>query len=364
MWSILRNASPLVALAAVAVVAKGQVPTIRLTNTMSLTLTHHEERGDYDDVVQVGGVSPASYSLVFGANIPNPKDTTHPDRLTITRTIRMTDDSAAHRLNIILSSGDPDVFPGSTMFLSRAMFNELKSTGTTSAIVGDVPPGAFQGLMGAFLASRQYYRGTLALVGQTTVPVIVDDTVIALPAIESRGRLSVGGATDDVDVVTFDNPAWPITLKWSSQGRSAQVTQIVLAREGVDRAAVFRAHMAAMLGSKTCRAEVHGIYFAFNSAQLAPESDPALQAIAQTLADNPSWAVTIEGHTDSIGTHTANLDLSKRRAAAVRDALVDRFKVAPARLSTAGFGDGRPVAPNATLEGRARNRRVELARKC
>ena len=82
------------------------------------------------------------------------------------------------------------------------------------------------------------------------------------------------------------------------------------------------------------------------------------------MADNPTWSVTIEGHTDSIGTRASNLDLSKRRAAAVVNALVTRFHVSAARLSSAGFGDTRPIAPNSTIEGRARNRRVELARQC
>ena len=81
---------------------------------------------------------------------------------------------------------------------------------------------------------------------------------------------------------------------------------------------------------KTCRAEVHGIYFAFGSAKLVGESDLALSEISKVLAANPAWVVTVEGHTDSIGTHAANLDLSKRRAAAVRDALVTRFGVASA----------------------------------
>jgi outer membrane protein OmpA-like peptidoglycan-associated protein len=116
--------------------------------------------------------------------------------------------------------------------------------------------------------------------------------------------------------------------------------------------------------AKTCRAEVHGIYFSFASAKLVPESDAALEEIAHLLAANPTWVVTIEGHTDSIGTHTSNLDLSKRRAAAVRDALVARFGVPPGRLLDAGFGDSSPIESNTTIEGRARNRRVELSRKC
>ena len=82
------------------------------------------------------------------------------------------------------------------------------------------------------------------------------------------------------------------------------------------------------------------------------------------LAGHPDRTGTIEGHTDSVGTAPANLTLSERRAAAVRTRLVGAHRVGPARLATQGFGSSRPREPNATIEGRARNRRVELVRSC
>jgi len=196
------------------------------------------------------------------------------------------------------------------------------------------------------------------------VVVIVNGAPTPLPAMEARGHLSNGTGGGDLDLVIFDNPDWPLWLKWNSQGRSLQITEIEWPEP--DDHGGKTGHVAAMSVAlaKTCRAEVHGIYFAFGSAKLVSESDLALSQVSKLLADNPTWVVTIEGHTDSIGTHAANLDLSKRRAAAVRDALATRFGVAAARLAAEGFGDARPVAPNATIEGRARNRRVELARKC
>ncbi|HEX6089114.1 MAG TPA: OmpA family protein, partial [Gemmatimonadales bacterium] len=69
-------------------------------------------------------------------------------------------------------------------------------------------------------------------------------------------------------------------------------------------------------------------------------------------------------HTDSIGSATANKALSERRVAAVRARLVERHGVNAARLKVAGLGAARPREPNATIEGRARNRRVELVRDC
>ncbi|MBA2683774.1 MAG: OmpA family protein, partial [Gemmatimonadaceae bacterium] len=112
------------------------------------------------------------------------------------------------------------------------------------------------------------------------------------------------------------------------------------------------------------RAELPGIYFAFNSASLDPASDPALSEVSQLLAKHADWKLAIEGHTDNIGGDASNQTLSTHRAEAVRDALAGRYHVAVARLSSAGFGAKRPREPNTTIEGRARNRRVELVRPC
>ena len=115
--------------------------------------------------------------------------------------------------------------------------------------------------------------------------------------------------------------------------------------------------------AKTGRVEVYGIYFDFGSATLRPESEPVLKEIADALTKNAAWKLKIDGHTDNVGGDPANLDLSRRRAASVRDALVSRYKINTTRLATDGFGASRPKEPNTTPEGRARNRRVELVRQ-
>ena len=115
--------------------------------------------------------------------------------------------------------------------------------------------------------------------------------------------------------------------------------------------------------TKEKRAVTYGIYFDFNRDTLKPESDPVLKEIAQAMTNNPDWKLTVEGHTDNIGGDNYNLELSRRRAAAVKQALVSQYNIAADRLLTGGFGASHPVAPNDTLEGRARNRRVELVRQ-
>lgn len=110
------------------------------------------------------------------------------------------------------------------------------------------------------------------------------------------------------------------------------------------------------------RAKVYDIYFDFRSDVLRPQSDKVLKEIAQVMQNHPDWKLSVEGHTDNIGGDAFNLDLSKRRAAAVKTKLVTKYGVPADHLVTDGFGRSRPIETNDTMEGRARNRRVELAR--
>jgi outer membrane protein OmpA-like peptidoglycan-associated protein len=111
------------------------------------------------------------------------------------------------------------------------------------------------------------------------------------------------------------------------------------------------------------RVSTQGIYFASGSDQIQPESTPTLVEIAGMLKDHPDLDLLIEGHTDNVGTPASNLALSDRRAAAVRQVLIDTYKVDGNRLTTIGFGDTVPAKLNTTPEGRQQNRRVELVKK-
>lgn len=115
--------------------------------------------------------------------------------------------------------------------------------------------------------------------------------------------------------------------------------------------------------SETGRVALDNIYFDFNEATLRPESAEALTEMARLLAENPDVDVYIVGHTDSVGGYEFNLDLSRRRAQAVVDALVGQHGVAANRVVPAGVGPLAPLASNATAEGQAQNRRVELVQR-
>ena len=103
-----------------------------------------------------------------------------------------------------------------------------------------------------------------------------------------------------------------------------------------------------------------GILFDSNADKIKPESYGTLKQIAQVLQENAGVKVRIIGHTDSDGDEAKNLDLSKRRAAAVKENLVREFGIEAARLQTDGKGESQPAAPNTTPEGKANNRRVEF----
>lgn len=114
--------------------------------------------------------------------------------------------------------------------------------------------------------------------------------------------------------------------------------------------------------AKVRRVAVYGIHFDFNSAHIQPKSEPVLREIAGILRRNPTWRLSIEGHTDAVGSAAYNLALSQRRAAAVKAALIQRYGIGANRLTDVGYGEARPIATNATTKGRALNRRVELVR--
>jgi OOP family OmpA-OmpF porin len=104
------------------------------------------------------------------------------------------------------------------------------------------------------------------------------------------------------------------------------------------------------------------INFDTGKSDIKPESQPVIAQIVTLLKDNPDLKVSIEGHTDNVGTPASNKALSEARAKSVMDALVKGGVVA-SRLSAVGWGQEKPVADNRTEEGRAKNRRVEIVKK-
>jgi OmpA-OmpF porin, OOP family len=110
------------------------------------------------------------------------------------------------------------------------------------------------------------------------------------------------------------------------------------------------------------RVVARGILFDTGSDRLRPESTPVLTDIGETLRAHPDLALRIEGHTDNVGDAAMNQALSERRAASVRQYLLDHFGIDADRLEAVGLGEAQPADTNETPEGRQNNRRVELVR--
>jgi len=104
----------------------------------------------------------------------------------------------------------------------------------------------------------------------------------------------------------------------------------------------------------------YGIYFDVNKDVVKPESYGTLKGIADVLKENPDLRIKIVGHTDSDGSDAANLDLSKRRGASVKNELVKTFGIDASRLESDGSGESQPVAANDSPVNKALNRRVEF----
>ena len=114
--------------------------------------------------------------------------------------------------------------------------------------------------------------------------------------------------------------------------------------------------------ASTGKAIVYGIYFDTGKSDVKPESGPALDEITKLLKQNTGLSLYVVGHTDNVGSLDVNLKLSADRADAVVKALVGRG-IDASRLKASGVGPYCPVASNATDDGKAKNRRVELVQQ-
>jgi outer membrane protein OmpA-like peptidoglycan-associated protein len=112
--------------------------------------------------------------------------------------------------------------------------------------------------------------------------------------------------------------------------------------------------------SVTGRVALYGIYFDTGKSEIKPESEPALKEIARMLKQDAATKLFVVGHTDNVGGIGGNMSLSRSRAESVVRVLATRHGVGAGQLAAHGVGSLSPIASNATEEGRALNRRVEL----
>ncbi len=106
------------------------------------------------------------------------------------------------------------------------------------------------------------------------------------------------------------------------------------------------------------------VEFDTNKSEIKTKYDEDLNKLGTFLKEWPKAKGEISGHTDNVGSDKYNLALSQRRAASVKTYLVDKFSIAPERLTTEGYGETKPIATNKTKEGRQLNRRIETNFTC
>lgn len=112
--------------------------------------------------------------------------------------------------------------------------------------------------------------------------------------------------------------------------------------------------------TRQCHFALLGVLFDFNKSTLKPESESTLERVGDLMTSRPTLRLEVQGHTDAIGSDAYNQKLSEARARSVASWLIQRG-IAANRLTTLGYGKSRPIADNSTDEGRAKNRRVEIA---
>jgi outer membrane protein OmpA-like peptidoglycan-associated protein len=344
-------------LLALAGFAQARAPQIRIEpGLVAVGAIRDAAQGiDYESVSMVIAVSDTGIHTSSQWSVPDAKAPSGVQVRKAESFTRAEDLQKARRIILSHLSSDPDTMPGTTQVRPSAeLFDEIKRTGEAQIVLGAV--SARDGnMLGGLFAGRKYFRGTLRRIGFENVRVLVDGVPELLPALHVKGTLAVGDDQGEAEFWWLDDAQAPIALKAGFQGSVSQTVRIN--RPGKEA-------LQDRLTGEHCRSEVPGIYFLTNSAQLLEASRPAVERIAALLRVRQEWIVTLEGHTDNIGGDAANLDLSRRRAEALKSDLASRYGIAPNRLRTAGYGSKHPLDSNATIEGRARNRRVEVSRPC
>jgi outer membrane protein OmpA-like peptidoglycan-associated protein len=387
-----------------------EVPRIPLVRGLAIASTLHDSAVDRESVVTVDETSAAGVRYVWHwLEVRAESDTTQGE---FARFVSREDLARAPRWHDYFETHGPVEHPGYTAFtISRAVYQRVRVQGSDSfQVMSFEAPAGGLGQLGGFgrlFATPVRWRGTLTRVagGPEPFPILLNGRRVLVPALRLRGRFTARGKQWQPAIWVLADSAHPLLLKVATGDAVFQTVRVDLLEGDVgsgddvtatgevtvepDSGLVYGTSgppgsgtgvgpgvaarheglgsSAAMIETSLatkCRVELPGVYFAFNSATLDPASDRTIAALARMLGRHPDWKPTIEGHTDSIGSARANQGLSERRAQAVKDHLVSRYGVEASRLGAVGFGPNRPRENNATIEGRARNRRVELAREC
>lgn len=357
----------LVLLASLVTGALAEAAAVPLVEGLVVTTAIAETTGDYESRKRLTGRQGEGWLLDYSASLPEPGNAVR--NVSSQRLVHDDDLEAARSYRNRFEDRSEEDYPGTTALgASKAVLAELKAGGKARfALVGDdrwlaqALAGAAGGqaavpavdLAAAMTANHnRSYKGELQRRAAGALSVIVNGRPQPLPTVVAAGRFSASnGQTMDAELSLLDDPANPLALEWRIGEARLRVVRIDYPQAG----------NALVQDLKTSRRiTLPGLLFDFGAATLRPESAAALPAIVEAIRSVPGKAVRIEGHTDSVGDAARNQSLSLARAEAVCTALLGLDPALASRMTAHGLGATAPVAGNTTLEGRARNRRVEL----
>lgn len=343
---------------------------------LTIVTAIEQPTGDYESIKRIDSATPDGVRVRYSSYMQDPKldyetngSGAPPPALipySVYRNVLAADLENATAYQQQFAVGIPETIRNTTALgISSAIFRSLKAgRKVPMTLYSPLVPGSIDG-NGEPTFSLIDFRmfGEIERDDRTpsTLTLLVNDRPASLPVLRATGSID----NRDAEFFFLDDSENPLALKWAVGTDSLQVIKIshacggLAAIDGVNTSAADALEKA--LADKG-RVDVYSIFFAFNSDVIREESETTLRDVAAILGRHPDWRVTIEGHTDGIGGEAANAELSRRRAAAVKEALTQRHHIAPNRLAASGYGKARPRDTNETLEGRARNRRVELVR--
>jgi outer membrane protein OmpA-like peptidoglycan-associated protein len=343
-------------------------PAVPLVKGLTLISAASERQGDYESTLLIEAIDEEGTThLTISADLPDPAGG-KPTPVSFNRDVLAVDLKSARTYKYLFSSGEQQFSGTTAMGTSGAVVEELRSKGK-AAVTLDGRQGGLGGLVSGLLGFLPGNEDKGAAVGYLSAsgsiqavepkpipyPMIINDSWVSLSAWHVKGTFVQEGASVPVEWYILDDPKNALTLRCAFGKDKLEIVRIEF--PAPNGAGLLESELSAER-----RAVIYGIYFDFNSATIKPASNALLDTIASVMNSHPEWVLNVEGHTDNVGGDARNQDLSARRAAAVRTALVERG-ISEKRLTTAGHGAASPRDTNATLAGRARNRRVELTRQ-
>lgn len=322
-------------------------PRIPFVEGLTTVRIGTSEIGDFETLRSIVQITDRSYTLRTVGKAPADAGAFFTD-VDFKRRVRANDQMNSRRLRYQWHSTDRETKTGNSPGMSCLVFNELTTRGSAPIeFMGD-------GVHVAVANLETKYTGTLRVVGRQPFPIVVNREPVNVPVLNLRAELTAegGGGKKSLELDVVDDPDNPMTLRVKFGGQGGRTTTVEYPKDP--------ASLERQL-AKGESLELTGIFFDFAKADLLAASDPMLERIADVLKAHADWRFNVDGHTDSIGDDASNSTLSKQRADAVRTALLARG-VAEGQLVARGFGESKPKETNDSVEGRARNRRVELVR--